>query len=130
MHWCSWDKLCWPKKLGGMGSRRIHAFNIAMEALKQAWLLQYPNTLVARLYKARYYSSSDLIQVKRGHNPSFIWSSILASQAILREGLVWRIGDGYSVNIWQDPWLPTTREARDSHLTKDRPRIQSSEGPV
>jgi hypothetical protein len=25
---------------------------------------------------------------------------------LLKEGLIWRIGDGESVNIWEDSWLP------------------------
>ena len=30
---------------------------------------------------------------------------------MLREGIVWRIGDGSQVRLWNDPWLPrgTTR---------------------
>lgn len=25
---------------------------------------------------------------------------------LLKEGLIWRIGNGKSVKIWVDPWLP------------------------
>ena len=25
---------------------------------------------------------------------------------LLKQGLIWRIGDGCSVNIWRDPWIP------------------------
>uniref|UniRef100_A0A0A9APL4 Uncharacterized protein n=1 Tax=Arundo donax TaxID=35708 RepID=A0A0A9APL4_ARUDO len=35
--------------------------------------------------------------------------SILLGVELLREGLVWRIGDGNAVNIWTDPWLPRGR---------------------
>ncbi|CAN0837140.1 Putative ribonuclease H protein At1g65750, partial [Linum grandiflorum] len=40
-----------------------------------------------------------------GSNPSFIWRSVRATQALVRRGLRWRLGDGCSVNIWTDPWL-------------------------
>jgi hypothetical protein len=24
----------------------------------------------------------------------------------LKEGIIWRVGNGQSINIWTDPWLP------------------------
>jgi hypothetical protein len=42
-----------PKAHGGLGFRDLHAFNLAMIA-KQGWnMLTKPQTLVARIYKAR-----------------------------------------------------------------------------
>lgn len=52
IRWSSWDQLCYPKKFGGMGFRRVRKFNIVMLG-KQAWrLMTEPHTLVARLIKA------------------------------------------------------------------------------
>ena len=51
----SWRKLCKSKLKGGMGFKNLQAFNLAMLA-KQGWrLLENPNSLVARMYKAKYY---------------------------------------------------------------------------
>lgn len=36
IRWMSWDKLCVPKKFGGMGFKRIKEFNIALLG-KQIW---------------------------------------------------------------------------------------------
>ncbi|GLT61042.1 hypothetical protein SLA2020_337770 [Shorea laevis] len=41
--------------------------------------------------------------------PSFAWRSICSARDLLQEGLLWRIGDGKSVNIWKDKWLPIPR---------------------
>jgi len=40
-----------------------------------------------------------------GHNPSFIWRSIFASHVVVRGGQRWRIGNGDSIAVWDDPWL-------------------------
>lgn len=55
IHWRSWEKLCLTKKEGGLGFKYLHAYNLAMLA-KQGWrLLNNPSSLIARLYKAKYY---------------------------------------------------------------------------
>lgn len=37
--------------------------------------------------------------------PSLTWHSICGTRDLLKGGLVWRIGNGDSVHIWNDPWL-------------------------
>ncbi|MCI09289.1 RNA-directed DNA polymerase (Reverse transcriptase), partial [Trifolium medium] len=52
--WLAWDRMTFPKALGGMGFRDLHKFNLAMIA-KQGWnIMTKPHTLVARIYKARW----------------------------------------------------------------------------
>ncbi|KAL8498524.1 hypothetical protein ACS0TY_021743 [Phlomoides rotata] len=40
-----------------------------------------------------------------GLNSSYAWRSVCSSQDIVRRGLWWRIGDGLSITLWDDPWL-------------------------
>jgi hypothetical protein len=61
MHWLSWDKLTRPKLCGGMGFRDFRIYNQALLA-RQAWrLLQFPDSLCARLLKAKYYPAGHLL---------------------------------------------------------------------
>ena len=47
-----------------MGFRKIHIFNLALLA-KQGWrLLSNPSSLVARVFKARYYPTISFISEK------------------------------------------------------------------
>jgi len=62
IHWLSWEKMIKPKKDGGLGFRDIYSFNLAMLA-KQGWrLLQSPNSLCAKILKAKYFPNSSCLQ--------------------------------------------------------------------
>lgn len=37
---------------------------------------------------------------------SYAWKSIIKGRDVIRHGPIWRIGNGKSVNIWGDRWLP------------------------
>jgi hypothetical protein len=80
--------------------------NLAMLA-KQGWrLIQNPDWLCAQVLRAMYYPSGDVLNASRGHVASYTWRSILKGIQVLKNGVVWRIGNGQSINVWLDPWLP------------------------
>lgn len=41
-----------------------------------------------------------------GPGISYTWRSILHGFKALEKGLIWRVGDGTQVRIWEDPWIP------------------------
>ncbi|XP_073355407.1 uncharacterized protein [Aegilops tauschii subsp. strangulata] len=94
-----------PKKDGGMGFRDIYGFNLAMLA-RQAWrMLSTPDSLCARVLKARYFPNTSILDAIPHPGISYTWRSILKGVALLKEGLICRVGDGTSIKIWSDPWL-------------------------
>ena len=107
MSWVGWKTLCLSKMRGGMGFRDLHAFNMALLA-KQGWrLLHNPGFMVYKVYKAKYFPTGNLLHSHIGHNPSYAWRSIWNALEIVRQGSRWRVGDGISINIWEDRWLPS-----------------------
>ncbi|GAU46064.1 hypothetical protein TSUD_401430 [Trifolium subterraneum] len=73
---------------------------------KQVWnVVQNPNTLVAKLIKARYFPRSSLFEAPLRYNPSFAWRSMWHARQILSLGCRWRIESGENIRVMHDPWL-------------------------
>lgn len=88
---------------GGMGIQSLYRYNIALLG-KLCWhLIQNPHTLVARLYKARYFPTSHFMRATSSTDPSFIWSGILTAKNSLAESFRWVLGDGNSIDAVKDP---------------------------
>ena len=103
--WMAWERVACPKEFGGMGFRNFKAFNLAMVA-KQGWsFLSKPESLVARVFKSRYFPRSSFLGAKLGYNPSFAWRSIWNSRQLLLYGCRWTIRNGQQVSVMNDPWV-------------------------
>ena len=97
--WVSWRKICKSKSEGGMGFRNLQAFNLAM-LVKQAWRIMInPNSLIVRIYKAKYFPYSDILGTKLGCNPFYAWRSIYNNLEVINRGIRWRVGNGKMIHI-------------------------------
>ncbi|KAA3486462.1 reverse transcriptase [Gossypium australe] len=106
IHWSCWETLCKPKCKGGIGFKNLFLFNKALLA-KQVWrILTQPHCLLARVLKARYFSFLDILSAKVRSYPSLTWRSKCNARDLIDEGVLWRVGTGDRINIWNDPWLP------------------------
>ncbi|WVZ48964.1 hypothetical protein U9M48_000349 [Paspalum notatum var. saurae] len=106
IHWLSWERLVQPKEKGGLGFQDIHSFNLAMLA-KQGWrIIHNAETVCARLLSAKYFPHGNILDAKPKRNMSYTWRSILQGLKLVKKGLIWRIRDGSSLNIWKDAWVP------------------------
>jgi hypothetical protein len=105
INWLRWEKLTIRKEHGGLGFRHMYSFNLAMLG-KQGWkLLTNHDTMLYKVFKAKYYPRTGFLEATLGHNPSYTWRSAHASQVIVRNGLRWRLGNGTKVHVWNQPWL-------------------------
>lgn len=106
MHWARWRKLCKPKSYSGIGFQSLYDFNRALLA-KQVWIsIHDPSSLMSHALKARYFKRVDIMDVKLGSKPSYIWWSILWSWDLIQKWIRWRVGNGHQIKFLSDRWIP------------------------
>ncbi|XP_042983206.1 uncharacterized protein LOC122312616 [Carya illinoinensis] len=106
LSWISWRRMCESKMEGGMGFKSIQIFNKVLLA-KQGWRIMHEeSSLLYKIFKARYFPTTSFIESRIGVNPSYVWRGIWEIKNNLLKGCRWRVGNGLSINIWTDYWLP------------------------
>lgn len=72
-----------------------------------AWrLISKPNSLCAQVLKAIYYPDGKLEDTVFAGNASSSWQAIAYGLDLLKNGLVWRVGNRRSIQVWRDNWIP------------------------
>ncbi|KAA3468576.1 reverse transcriptase [Gossypium australe] len=105
IHWCQWKLLCRSKDEEGLGFRNMVQFNISL-LTKQGWrLLNYPDSLVAQVFKAKYFPECSFLNSRLGNSRSYVWRSIWATKDTLEKGLIWKVGTGLKISITKDAWI-------------------------
>lgn len=105
LNWLSWNNMSYAKSKGGLGFRNLHGFNIALLG-KHIWnFMQHPNSLVARVFKARYFPDVHVLKASRGKGASFLWAGIWTAKEELASGFRWVLGNGEDIVATTDPWL-------------------------
>jgi hypothetical protein len=63
------------------------------------------NTLVAKIYKARYFPKTSFFYSHLGSIPSYAWRSIWKSRQVPINVCRWRIRDDTKIKDMDEPWL-------------------------
>ena len=74
---------------------------------KQGWrLLLDQESFLCKRFKAKYFPWCSFLEASNSPNSSYVWKSLLAAQLILRKGCCWRVGNGTSIWVLSDKWIP------------------------
>lgn len=86
IHWLKWDEMTKSKIVGGMGFRDLAMYNDSLLA-KQAWrLLTDKNSLLYRIFKARFSPHCTIMEAKDSRSSSYAWKSILHGRDVILRG--------------------------------------------
>ena len=47
------------------------------------------------------------MEAKEGHGGSYAWKRILIGREVIQKGTKWRVGNGESIKLWGNKWLPS-----------------------
>lgn len=62
--------------------------------------------MAVKILKVKYYPNNSILDAKLGYRPSYARRSIWRARDLLKEGLIWRVGDGEKFKTWKDRWIP------------------------
>nr|GEU30880.1 hypothetical protein [Tanacetum cinerariifolium] len=100
----SWEVVCLPKIEGGLGIRRLEAFNKALITSHICSILSLKKSLWVKwihMYKLR---GRTLWEIPLRDNMSWGWRKILQVRPIVRQFIWYRLGDGSRTSAWFDKW--------------------------
>lgn len=76
-----------------------------------AWrLVGSPDDLWAKILKGKYFKKTGVLHSKKKSSASWIWKCILQGIEHIKKYSVWEVGNGFSINIWNDKWVPNREQ--------------------
>ena len=91
-----------------------------------------PDSLVARMFKFKYYNHTTVFEASRGGRSSFVCSGLWQTKEVLKQGYKWILGDGETIKAFKDPWVRGANQYKVNNIlttvsvrTKSRKRTWS-----
>lgn len=86
-----------------------------------------PQSTLAKVLKSRYFPNTPLIQAKPNNSSSYFLKGFIWGLELVRKGSRKMVGNGHSIKLFQDPWLPrptsfkvlSSRDCEDESLVKE-----------
>jgi ribonuclease HI len=106
MHLVGWDKVCRPKREGGLGLYATKPKNKALLAKLNWRLHDEKDSWWARTLTAKYCPNgitSSPLPIHRGGSSN--WRGLKLGHEVFRNGLRWIVSNGQHVSFWNDKWV-------------------------
>jgi hypothetical protein len=104
----AWEKVCVPKKEGGLGLKRLNVWNQAA-MLRHIWNLfaqgRFALGGMAWVDK-NWLKGRSFWQISIPQSCSWSWKQILKLREVAKRFLKFKVGDGNRIFLWLDDWHP------------------------
>lgn len=105
IHVVGWEMLTEPKALGGVGLRNLEVVNIVC-LMKLGWKLHNRSTdLWCNVLREKYMQRENGEINKAKAYDSSLWKDITRVMPVLYQTCFWCVGDGKTINVWEDNWM-------------------------
>jgi hypothetical protein len=102
----AWDKVCFPKKKGGLGIKNMAIWNQAA-MLKHIWsLFAQAGSLWVAWVDKNWLKGRSFWEISIPKSCSWSWKQLLKLRDIAKEFLRFKVGDGTQIFLWLDCWHP------------------------
>ncbi|XP_071928203.1 uncharacterized protein [Coffea arabica] len=82
------------------------------EVLLKSVIMALPTYVMSCCLLPKIFQGNIHLEDKSSGADSWCWKSLLKAKKLLGEGIRKQIGDGKSINIWEDKWLPETEDGK------------------
>ena len=74
---------------------------------KLAWMVvTKEDSLCIKILRSKYKVKEDWLRTEALKKASPIWKAIKKTKGVITKGACYMIGDGKSIDVWLDPWVP------------------------
>ncbi|KAJ9536724.1 hypothetical protein OSB04_un000109 [Centaurea solstitialis] len=102
----AWAEVCKTHENGGLGLRRMTTWNRALVSRNLWDILSEKNSLWTTWVKRYYLQSLDFWTCSKKPKWSWVFRKMMELRDTMKVFIRWRLGDGRSINAWEDCWLP------------------------
>jgi hypothetical protein len=110
----SWDSLCLPKAVGGLGFRKMKDVNLALLS-KLGWKLHTKaNCMWVSQLRGKYLRTGSFLSPPLHSSASWFWKGVIQTRNLISQGACYKILRNSSLPIWTSPWVPSLPSFRPS----------------
>lgn len=104
--WKSWEHLCKPKKDLGLGFRKAKKVNEGLIA-KLTWMVVSKRvSSCMEALRSKYKVTESWLKEAPRKYASNTWRAVERMKSLIVKGACFLVGDGLSIDIWKEPWVP------------------------
>ncbi|KAA3469259.1 LINE-1 reverse transcriptase isogeny [Gossypium australe] len=100
-----WESICQPRTCGGLGLRHLQDHNNSFLMKIGFNLVSRKDALWVKVLRSKYGWRDQLPETIHKCQSSHLWKAISKVWPLLRENLMWSIGNGSTIRGWKDNWI-------------------------